>query len=370
MTNVKTIEDKPDSVHHSRLNLLSTLPLSAMVMASFTHIQKDVPFTQNNSVAFPQQFSMFFSGMVTPHIGTFIQATYDGQSFGIDNCDIRLTNQGYLGTKSIIYGLTLNNNPAVQDVWNTSPAWRFPSATSNAAITPTKATIIEQLGMQVAGLGAYTLINNLLFLELSGYRSAQQGAANPADSSSTMAIKGVAPYWRVALEHGWGTNYFEVGTFGIASNHFIRGISGMEEQFTDLGFDIQYEHTFPVGSFTLHTSLINETEKRDTSDTQHLNLTFNSFKIDGNMYFKNGLGATVGYFNTFGTEDLAVGSLNNKPNSDGYIFQVEFLPWYNTKFLVQYVMYNRFNGNMRNYDGAGRDAMNNNAFYVLAWLTF
>jgi hypothetical protein len=53
MTNVKTIEDKPDSVHHSRLNLLSTLPLSAMVMASFTHIQKDVPFTQNNSVAFP-----------------------------------------------------------------------------------------------------------------------------------------------------------------------------------------------------------------------------------------------------------------------------------------------------------------------------
>jgi len=370
MTGMQTIEVKSDSDRVIRLNLLSTLPLSAMIQSSFTRIAKDVLGTQNNSVAFPQQLSVFYAGQVTPHIGTFIQMTYDGQSFGMDNADIRYTNQTNLGAKTLLYGLTLNNNPAVQDVWNTSPAWRFPSAISDAAKNPAKSTIIENLGMQVAGLGAYTLFNNLLFAELTLYRSAQQGAANPADSSSFMTIKGVAPYWRVALQHQWASSYVELGTFGISSSHFIRGISDKMDNFTDIGIDFQYERTLSFGTFTMHTSLINEKEKRDTSDSQHLTLNFSSFKIDGNLYFKNGLGATVGYFNTSGTTDQAVGSFTNKPNSNGFIFQLEYLPWYNTKFTIQYVLYNKFDGRAGNYDGLGRNAANNNTLYLLAWLNF
>jgi len=269
-----------------------------------------------------------------------------------------------------LYGLTLNNNPAVQDVWNTSPAWRFPSASSSAAVNPTKSTIIENLGMQVAGLGGYALFNNLFFAELTVYRSAQQGAANPADTTSFMAIKGVAPYWRLALQHEWSDNYVEIGTFGIASNHFIQGILGQMDKFTDIGVDFQYEKTLPVGAFSLHTSLINETESRDTSDTQHAKLSFNSFKIDGNLYLKNGWGATMGYFNTSGIEDPAIGSLTNKPNSNGFIFQIEYLPWYNTKFTIQYVLYNKFDGSVTNYNGNGRNAADNNTLYILAWLNF
>ena len=192
LTGMKTIDAADattDSTSVTRLKLLTTLPLSAMVQSSFTHISKDVPGVQNNSVAFPQQLSVFYAGQVSPHIGTFIQMTYDGHSFGMDNADIRYTNQARLFKKSLTYGLTLNNNPAVQDVWNTSPAWRFPSASSDAAVTPSKSTIMENLGTQVAGLGAYALFNNLFFAELTMYRSAQQGAvSNPADVSSTMAI--------------------------------------------------------------------------------------------------------------------------------------------------------------------------------------
>lgn len=370
MTMMKTIEVKEDSSRLTRLNLLSFLPLSAMVQTSFTHIVKNIEGTQNNSVAFPQQLSVFYAGEVTPHIGTFIQMTYDGQSFGMDNADIRYTNQSSLGTKSLVYGLTLNNNPAVQDVWNTSPAWRFPSATSAAAINPAKSAIIENLGMQVAGLGAYTLYNNLLFAELTLYRSAQQGAANPADSTSTMAIKGVAPYWRLALQHQWSDNYVALGTFGIASKHFLNGISGEMDNFTDVGFDFQYERSLSFGSFTMHSSLIKETENRDTSSTQHTRLNFSSFKIDGNLYLKNGIGATMGYFSKSGSTDLNVGSLSNKPNSNGFIFQLEYLPWFNTKFTLQYVMYNKFDGRTRDYDGMGRNAFNNNTLYFLAWLNF
>jgi hypothetical protein len=370
LTDMQTIESKSDSDRVIRLNLLSTLPLSAMVQASYTHIAKNVEGMQNNSVAFPQQLSVFYAGQVTPHIGTFIQMTYDGHTFGMDNADIRYTKLFNIGTKSLVCGFTLNNNPAVQDVWNTSPAWRFPSAISDAAMNPSKSTIIENLGMQVAGLGAYTMYNNLLFTELTVYRSAQQGAANPADTSSMMAIEGVAPYWRLALQHEWSGNYIEFGTFGIASKHFIKGISGNKDSFTDFGIDFQYERSLSVGEFTLHTSLINETEKRDTSDNRHLRLNFNSFKIDGNLYFNNGLGATIGYFNTSGTSDPSIGSLTSKPNSNGFIFQVEYLPWYNTKFTIQYIAYNKFDGSTVNYDSLGRNARNNNTLYFLVWLNF
>jgi len=34
------------------------------------------------------------------------------------------------------------------------------------------------------------------------------------------------------------------------------------------------------------------------------------------------------------------------------------------------VIYNRFNGSQRNYDGAGRNASDNNTLYLQAWLAF
>ncbi len=370
LATMQSIDATNDSTQVTRLKLLTVLPLSVMLQTSFTKISKDVDGIQNNSVAFPQQLSMFYAGQITPHIGTFIQVTYDGQSIGMDNADLRYTDQKAIGAKSLLYGLTLNNNPSVQDVWNTTPAWRYPSASSEAALSPAKSTIIENLGMQVAGLGVYTLYNNLLFAELTFYRSVQQGAANPADSTSIFAIKGVAPYWRLALQHQWSGTYLELGTFGIAPKQYVNGISGNMDNFTDMGFDMQLEQVVTFGQFNLHSSLIHEKERREESSNQHTNLNFNAFRIDGSLYFKKGLGTTVGYFNTSGSEDNAFGSYNNKPNSSGFLLQLEYLPWYNTKFILQYVAYSKFDGSSKNYDAFGRNAANNNTLFLMAWLNF
>ena len=368
MTMMKTIDSKQDSDKVTRLKLLTYLPLSAMVQTSFSSNAKAIEGTQNNSIAFPQQISMFYAGQITPHIGSFIQMTYNGKVFGMDNAEIRYANRTSLGTTSLLYGVTLNNNPTVQDVWNTTPAWGFPTASSRAANSPAKSTLIEKLGLQVAGLGAYTLIDNLLYGELTLYRSSPQGAANPADSTSVMTVRGVAPYWRAALQHAWGNNYAELGTFGMASNNFVTGISGPIDKFTDVGFDLQYEHTLNTGTLILHSSIIRETEKRNSTIN---NFHFNSFKIDGNLYLKNGLGATIGYFNLSGTKDAdIVVSSTNKPDSNGFIYQIEYLPWYNTKFSIQYVTYSKFNGSPTNYNGAGRSATDNNTIYLLAWFNF
>ena len=50
------------------------------------------------------------------------------------------------------------------------------------------------------------------------------------------------------------------------------------------------------------------------------------------------------------------GSLNGSPDSNGVILELDyFAPWkcIFTKFSVQYVIYNEFNGAGSNYDGFG-----------------
>ncbi|MFA6580934.1 MAG: hypothetical protein WCS79_03950 [Paludibacter sp.] len=371
LTTASTINDQGGDTlkPRTRLNLLNNLPLSVMVQSSFSNVAKDVVGQQNNSGQFPQQLSLFFAGQITPHIGSFIQMTYADGSFGLDNADIRYANTTSLGSNSLLYGLSLNNNPTSQDLWNTSPAWRFPYASSSSAPSPSKSTLIESLGGQVIGLGAYTLLNNLIFAEFSTYRSAQIGAANPPDSTNFNVIKNFIPYWRLALQHEWNNNYLELGTFGIASTQYLSGISGAMDKYVDAGVDLQYERTMPFGSFSLHSSFVNENEVRDLS--VETNYNFQSLKVDVNGYLKNGCGATIGYFNNTGSADIAnFPNGDNKPNSSGFIFELEYLPWYNTKFATQYVAYQKFDGSSTNYDGMGRNAGNNNTIYLLAWLTF
>jgi hypothetical protein len=104
-------------------------PLSAMVIASWTHTAGSqpggaAPGFGNNDNASLDQVGLFYAGRIYGKLGAMIQGTYDGvaKHWTIDNVDIRLANQGLLADKALVYGLTVNNNPTVQDLWNSSPA--------------------------------------------------------------------------------------------------------------------------------------------------------------------------------------------------------------------------------------------------------
>ena len=327
---------------------------------------------------FPQQLSLFYAGQVTPHIGTFIQITYDPQSgsIGLDNTDIRYSNRGQLASKDWIYGFTLNNNPTVQDVWNTVPAWRYPFSTSGVAPSPAAATMVEgTLSQQVAGLGTYGLFNNLVYYEISVYRAAPQGAINPPDSTSVNTISGVAPYWRLAFQHQFANHYIMIGTYGMEASLFPQHANGTTDKYTDIGIDLQYEYSLARANISVHSSLIRETRTLDaTKASGGADLSsskLNSFKLDGSIYFKKGIGLTLGYFNIAGDEDQTLyGTFNGKPDSNGTMFEISFLPWLNTRFSVQYVMYYKFNGQANNYDGLNRNGSQNNTLYCLAWISF
>ncbi len=373
-----------DTSDNISLNLMKIPPVSLMMQTSYTYNTKEQTGTQNNNVSFPQQLSVFLAGEITPHLGSFIQVTYDdqGAAFGMDNADIRYANQTELGSKSLLYGVTLNNNPTVQDVWNSTPAWSFPYASSSVSASPMTATLIEGgLAQNVAGLGAYALWNNLIYGELSVYRSAQQGGAHPPDNTSQGIIKSLAPYWRLAFQNQFDDQYVEIGTFGMSTEMYPSGVSGLTDRYNDFGFDINYEKPFGDNKLTAHSSYILEkrnldaTFSSDGSLNQSLNL--NSFKIVGNYYLGQQIGFSLGYFSITGDGDLKLypvadytGSSTGSPNSGGFIAEFNYLPWMNTKFSVQYVAYNKFNGSTDNYDGAGRNASDNNSVYLLAWVAF
>src|ERR1700719_4186201 len=107
-------------------------PFAVMLQPTYTHTQVGQEggaaphFGTNNNFAM-QQVSLFTGGRITDNLGAFIQGTYDGvaRRFGWDNTDIRYADQVNLGGHNFLWGVTANNNPTVQDVWNRYPRGAF-----------------------------------------------------------------------------------------------------------------------------------------------------------------------------------------------------------------------------------------------------
>src|SRR5579859_8240153 len=184
----------------SQLSIDKFPPLSAMVILSDTQTSKAQPDSaikrasaQNGSVAFPQQLSVFYAGAVSDHMGAFMQITYEQPSdhFTIDNTDFRYARDVNWDNHSLVWGVTLNNNPTVQDVWNSTPAWGYPFISSGVAPGPTAGPqLAGALAQSVAGVGLYGWLDNSWYGEVTFYRSSQAGVNQPYDSTSTAILSG------------------------------------------------------------------------------------------------------------------------------------------------------------------------------------
>jgi hypothetical protein len=359
---------------------------------------------QNGTAGFPQQLSLFYAGKIAPHFGGMIQLTYgnDSGTIGIDNTDLRFSDELLLANKgTLTYGLTLNNNPTVQDLWNSTPAWGIPFAASNANVSPLAGTAVSGAFAQgVAGLTAYLHWNESLYAEIGGYRSAQQGAANqstggagPLDGTASNVISGLAPYWRLAYEHNWARNSLEVGLFGLnvkvfpgVANGAPTTLSGPTNRFNDVAEDLQYqyvgdEHLITVIGTHIHESMsLDGSFAAQTVANPSNNLTTTALATT--YYYRRKIGGTVQYFSTTGSSDAllypatapgdpgVVTSANGSPDTRGWMAEVNYLPWLNVKLSLQFTWYNKFNGAGSNYDGVGRNASDNDTMYLLLWLAY
>jgi hypothetical protein len=219
------------------------------------------------------------------------------------------------------------------------------------------------------------MINNAVYLELTGYRTAQLGGAMPPDNTVNGALKGIAPYWRAAFEHQWSKSYFEAGTYGMAVQLYPSGISGNTDKYTDIGIDLQFRYQFTNSQFTLHSSFINEKQNLNAtySDGGSENKTnnLNKFSFDASIFLRQRINFTLGYIDYSGSSDILLyGYRLPSPNSNGLLAELDYLPWENTKISLQYTAYGKFNGSSANYDGSGRNASYNNTLYLQFWVLF
>jgi hypothetical protein len=375
-------------------------PVAGMAQFSFTHTNKEFPpgtapddFQANDNLGVPQQLSIFYGGKIYDKLGAFIQGTYDGltPTFILDNTDIRLANTRQIFGKSLTYGLTINNGPTIQDVWNSTPAWGFPYTSSGNAPTPAAAALIDgTLGQQVGGIGIYGYFNNLIYAGVSFYHTTLNGYPVwlGLGTRPDTYVAGMAPYWRLFLQHQWGKHSFEIGHYGMVTRAYPADQSrGGTDQFADVAFDLQYQyisrpHLFSLAGTWIHEiqnwqgsfALGNTAHERDNLDTFRVNCNYAYWSQYGTF------GGNLAYFATFGNQDNGLyapdpvdGSRNGRPNSNGFILQATYLPpiWERrTKILVQYTIYTNFNGAGSNYDGFGRSAGDNNTLYVSVWQMF
>lgn len=376
-------------------------PIAAMLIGSFTHTDSGQPggaaphYAANDNADF-QTGSLFYGGAIAPHVGAFAQVTYDNNArhFGWDNLDVRYANTGTLGGGEVIYGISLNNNPTVTDVWNSTPAWSYPFLTSELAPSVGAATLIEGgLAQQVLGLNTYTFWNRLVYAEIGGYVTPTRDVDTTLGADpSVSSLKGLAPYWRFAIEPSWGRNTWEFGTFGLAASLNPGRVTGFGTDHTvDIGFDTQYQFLADHDSYSLQASYITENQSLTASAAQGIAANtrnqLRSFHVKGTYFYDQTYGGTIGYFNINGSGDPLLyapgpitGFAANRPNSTGWIAELDYIPfnyggpspwpWLNVKLGLQYIYYTDFNGAASNYDGSGRNASDNNTLFLFAWLAF
>ena len=342
-----------------------------------------------------QQLAFYYGGKITENSGAFAQYNYDGieQKWGAEMIDVRWAKETDLGDKEFTYGLTLNNNPTVSDVFNSTPAFGFPHVGTAAKQMPPASMIDMTLASKVAGIGVYGWWNDAIYAELDAYRTVRSGglrflgAGQRWDSPDHfgLGLDGYAPYWRLALQQIWGPHTLEVGTYGMAGSiwqDYTTPLLG-SNHYRDIAVDWHYHYQAGNQSASIGGTLIHET-KTWTGATQAAGMTSNAsddlrtLRIDMHYYYGLKWGGGLEYFRTTGstnnlaynTGDALMGSATGSPNTSGWMPELNYFPRQNIKLALRYTKFTQFNGASTNYDGTGRNASDNNNWFALAWFMF
>jgi len=367
-----------------------------MVVASFVHTQKDQPappaphYAVNDNTTLDEA-SLFLAGGFGEHLGSFAQVTYSGidRAMAWDNVDLRAVDHTNLLGSDVVLGLSLNNNPTIQDAWATLPGWGFPFTDSDLMPGPDAATLVsDALAQNVLGVSAYAWWDDHLYTEFGLYDSLspdflKRVGVDPADTSQ---IHGLAPYLRAAWQKDYGEQNFEVGAFALFADLFPGRdkSTGRTDNFSDLGVDVSYQFTGSGENiYTLNARYIHESQSLGATQALggalNRDLDLEELNLNASYYYENTYGVSAGMFDIWGKRDPLLFADNRtfKPDSSGFLFQVDATPFgganpplgtrINLRVGLQYVVFSKFNGASSNFDGLGHDASDNNTVRLFLW---
>lgn len=341
------------------------IPLSGMLIENYTHTSADqnpAPadgYDPNNNLA-TQEISLFVSGKLAEHLGTFTQITYAGidKVTELDNTEFRYAKEGQMFGQDAVYGLTFNNNPGMQDPFNILPAWRFPYTSSDLAPGPEGAPILDDGLAGVYGITAYAQLKDGVYVEAGNYMPFSRGfleRVNRQDSDPAVSYEkadSFNPYARAAYykdKHKF--NYS--GGVVLMSAKVKDETTGDTSKASNLGFDGHYQFLGNRKSiYGVDGSYI----------MQSGDFKSNELNVAGYYYINNTYGATGRYFSIGGSDAPASSGITLQ--GDWTPFGKEdsaYAPWANLRLGLQYTMYNKLNDDSSN-------ASDSNTIMAFAWL--
>jgi hypothetical protein len=376
-----------------------TIPLALTAQIGYENLSKAAPAPSpysDKENLYLQDVSAYLAGGYGEHLGSFIKVTYDavGKNTAWDLLDVRYAHTLELGGHSLVAGITVNNSPTVQDLWNSLPVWGFPYNQNNFTPFPNANPILSGLGSTVLGGSAYAMIDNLVYTELGFYKGvSNKWLGNLGVPNGDPNLVGAAPYARITVQKQAGPHYLAVGFTGFwVKQEPFTPSGGLANHYDDYALDVSYQWNVGAAhAVDAHASWIHEKQSLDAtfalggSDAAANHL--NALKADAAYILDQTWVASLGVFDTDGSTNHLLyqpgpvfGSAAGSPQTSGYRVQLEWVPfgkagsalspWVNLRLALQYTGYWRFNGGGSNYDGFGRSASDNDTLFIFAWLAF
>ena len=248
------------------------------------------------------------------------------------------------------------------------------------------------LGGQVIGVGGYALWNNLLYAEYARYGTIPdrvQKTIGNGDVSANDHLKGAADYWRVAVQRDFGPHYVAVGAYGFDARRYPGNQRDQgDDTLLDAAIDGTWQYTSASGKYLISAYAFALHERQSLPASQALGVAANPKDhldvVRGNLSYnyESTYGVTVGRFSIRGNPDsLLYAGPSARPDSSGFVTQFDYTPFgkegapsdhpeLNIRLFVQVTTYDRFDGARTNYDGAGRNASDNNTVFTGLWLAY
>jgi hypothetical protein len=349
------------------------VPLSAMAVAG-TSRYRDGDKGRVDASALAEA-SAFFAGRVSEHIGGFVQATYDGlaRHVSIDQADLRFAREARWGGHDAVLGLSMNNNPSVQDPFNTLPVWRFPfvgSPYGNDVGAPFLG--FGNAETKVGGLSGYALVDDSLYAEAGLYqnlsaRLQHRLGISPDDTQAYGRLRS-APYLRLAYTRDLRTSAWSVGAFGFDGTLSDRDSRALIGRYRSRGLDASYQY---LGTrrhvFAVNASLLRERQTQPSPDdpSARIGNTLTEAALMGSYHYQGTYGVSLGTFDARAAD--------RQSGNRGTIWQADWTPfgkesswgapWANLRLGAQEVIYTRYIE-----EGTALDRPSDrNTLYLFAW---
>ncbi len=375
------------------------LPLSASLIASRTTVKdkRAIDTTEEfkrTGETMIQTAAVYYGGKITQKSGAFVQYNYDGveRRFNIEMADIRYVNSASVRDKELLWGVTLNNGPTTQDVWNAAPMWSFPHLADATELMSSANPLLDMgLARKAGGIGLYGFWDNTLYAELSFYRTTRRGVMSPLSAGvpTDTVIDGNAPYWHVMYNREMHPHNFAVGAHGMTTDvlRVAADPGSPTDRYRDVSLDAQYQYLGDDHIFTADATWTREKREWNASfpagTASNPSGLLRAAKMNVHYWYQRRVGGGIGRFTTWGDSDMlkygmsdeakAMGNATGSPDTRGWTVELNYLPLKDVQTLklgLRYTHYDKFNGAKSDYNGFGRDAADNNTTFLYAWLLF